>query len=139
MKLIKLSFVFLVFALLVFASLNVFANPNQRSLPTIYKVTGNIDVESSGNNYYFLTAYVKHSGNNYAVGKSNCLQFNNFKNTLSEGVFIGPIPSSLLPNSEKTFDLHLSVKQYSSSSSCQNAHGAINIEIGETFPNQVNT
>jgi len=128
----KLSFVFLVFAFLIFASFNVSASLNDRSLPTIYKVTGNIDIENYEDNFYFLAAYVTHNSNDYVVGKSSCLNYNNFNSTLSTGIFIGPIPSIILPQTSKTFDLHLSVKQYANQSTCNNANGLMEVIEGET-------
>lgn len=121
MKLKKLSFIFLTFALVVLISFNISASVTTRSLPTIYKVTGDLNISSPGNNFYFLVAAV----GDYAVGKSSCNNYIDMQTQLTNGIFIGPIPSNIVGFSLKNFDLKLIIKQYPSLSTCTSANNLI--------------
>lgn len=126
MKFNKLSFIFLTLALVILISFNVSANVTTRSLPTIYKVTGDLNLTNPGNNSYFLVAAVQ----NYAVGKSGCYNYEGMQTQLTNGIFIGPIPSSIVGHTSKNFDLRLILKQYPSSSYCAAANNVVIINEG---------
>jgi hypothetical protein len=138
-KSFKKIFLFILFAVmfLTFLSLNVSANPNWqvRSLPTIYKITGTIDLDDELK-IQLLVGYIKGSGttSDYIVGVSYCENYNVFTNSLEEGIFIGPINSQVIPSNNKSFPLTLSVQQFNSSGECTTKRdqltGTVNIGPG---------
>jgi hypothetical protein len=135
LKLKKLSFIFILFAFLVFSAINVSADITTRSLPTIYKVTGDIDMPSPGTNYYFLVTSVKNGTTLYPVSKTQCAQYSVLKDQLTQGMFIGPISSEVTGYNNKSFTLRLMIQKYSSQSLCQTGNNSISMtgNIGELY------
>jgi hypothetical protein len=123
LKKIKKVFLFTIFAamFLTFLSLNVSASVWEvRSLPTVYKVTGNITLNNTSG-YLFLVGYVSDGAENFPLATSNvCKEFNNFENDLKQGIFVGPLNSELpgLERNEKNFDFKMAIYKYANEDTC---------------------
>ena len=131
----KLSFFFVLLTLLIVSTVGVSADITQRSIPTIYKITGDIDITNPGSYNYFLVASVKKNNSLYHVSKTNCSNYTVLKDNLAQGIFVGPISSDVVGYSTKSFNLSLRVLKYNSQADCANANSSIGIEgnIGDPY------
>ena len=131
----KLSFlVLIIFAFFMFSSFYVSANFPDRSLPTIYKITGDVNISSQTNRNVAVVAVVDVDGGNYPIGISSitCKDYDNFKNILSTGFFAGPINPNIVSLSQKSISLKISVLTGSNCiNNISNINSAINANIYE--------
>ena len=118
---------------LVVFSLNAHALTTDRTLPTMYKITGDVNVSGSSFNYFYLVAYVTSNGNNYAIGKSACKSETGFKQDLSDGIFIGPIGSDIAGYTSKSISVKLGVRGTANLSQCTTNYNAVSLETGNTY------
>jgi len=118
---------------LVVFSLNVHALPTDRTLPTMYKITGDVNITSPSNRYFFLLAYVTSNGSNYPIGKSTCVLYDTFKDNLAQGIFVGPIASDLVGYTSKSIDMKLSVISNANLTQCTNNYNAVVVDGGTTY------
>ena len=139
MKFNKLSFIFLTLAFVVLISFNVSAYVTTRSLPTIYKITGDLNLTDTylaqnPNKSYFLLAYVSSGSANYSIGKSSCMNATNLTEALKSGIFVGPISSTIVGYQSESFDMKIAIRNFASLGQCSSDAELFNI-TGNTGAN----
>lgn len=131
----KLSLFFVLFTFLIVSTVFVSADITQRSIPTIYKITGDIDITNPGSYNYFLVTSVNKNNSLYHVSKTACASYAVLQDNLTQGIFVGPIASDVVGYSNKSFNLSLRVLRYGTPAECQNANSSIVVgeNVGANF------